>query len=121
MLRPMPSRGELEQRIMELLWAADAPKTVADVHADLTAERELAYTTVMTVLDRLAKKDLVDRELVNRAWQYQPRFTQDEVLAAEMLAMLVGVAPAVREAALERLHNSLDDVERPTVSSAPQG
>ena len=33
MLGVMPSRGELEQRVMELLWASDEPRSVADVHA----------------------------------------------------------------------------------------
>ena len=35
-------------------------------------EREIAYTTVMTVLDRIAKKDLVNRERDGRAWRYSP-------------------------------------------------
>ena len=39
---PMASRGELEQRVMELLWSSPAPQSVADVHASLSAERELA-------------------------------------------------------------------------------
>ena len=100
---------------MELLWAADQPMSVADVHAVLTAERELAYTTVMTVLDRLAKKDLVDRELVSRAWQYTPKSPQGEVLAGEMVALLDGVAGDVRVAALRELGRTLSPAERAAV------
>ena len=112
MLRPMPSRGELEQRIMELLWAADAPKTVADVHADLTAERELAYTTVMTVLDRLAKKALVDRKLVARAWQYTPSSSQAEVIARDVLTLLDDASSDVRVEALRLVADQLPAPER---------
>lgn len=108
MLVPMSSRGELEQRVMELLWAASAPMSVADVHAKLSEERELAYTTVMTVLDRLAKKDLVDRELLNRAWQYTPRSSQAEVIAGDMSRLLDGVATEVRDEALRLLRATLD-------------
>ncbi|HJE52634.1 MAG TPA: BlaI/MecI/CopY family transcriptional regulator [Tessaracoccus flavescens] len=114
----MPSRGELEQRVMELLWESDEPKSVADVHAVLTAERELAYTTVMTVLDRLAKKDLVERELVNRAWQYRARSPQGEVIAAEMLAMIENVPTAVRLAALRQVCSRLNEDERTQLSSS---
>ena len=109
---PMPSRGELEQRVMELLWAAHAPKSVADVHQMLSAERELAYTTVMTVLDRLAKKGLVTRELVARAWQYEPTDSQAAVIAREMGAKLAGATPEVRAEALRQFAASLSDEER---------
>ena len=108
MLVPMSSRGELEQRVMELLWAASVPMSVADVHAKLSEERELAYTTVMTVLDRLAKKDLVDRELLNRAWQYTPRSSQAEVIARDMGRLLDGVPADVRGEALRLLNATLD-------------
>lgn len=116
MLGAMPSRGELEQRVMELLWVSDEPRSVADVHAALSAERELAYTTVMTVLDRLAKKGLVDRELVNRAWQYRAHNAQAEVLAAELVDLLSRVPDGVRLDALVRLAAALAPHERAVVS-----
>lgn len=112
MLSPMPTRGELEQRVMELLWAAPAPKSVAEVHQMLSSERELAYTTVMTVLDRLAKKEMVTRELVNRAWQYEPRDTQAAVIARELALKLDGVEPGVRAEALRRFVETLSAEER---------
>ena len=102
---------------MELLWEADEPKSVADVHAVVTAERELAYTTIMTVLDRLAKKSLVDRELVNRAWQYTPKSPQSDVIASEMGALLNGVAPDVRLKALRRLAETLTRDEREALTA----
>ena len=51
--------GELEQAVMDHLWSAPEPQTVRQVHEALSARRDLAYTTVMTVLQRLAKKNLV--------------------------------------------------------------
>ncbi|MHA6513192.1 BlaI/MecI/CopY family transcriptional regulator [Tessaracoccus sp. Z1128] len=108
----MPSRGELEQRVMELLWASDVPRSVADVHQDLSAERELAYTTVMTVLDRLAKKGLVSRELIARAWQYRPTSSQAEVVVRDLMRQLERVPLQVRAEALRRLADSLTDEER---------
>lgn len=104
---------------MELLWASDAPQSVADVHARLSVERELAYTTVMTVLDRLSKKGLVDRVLVSRAWQYTARNPQAVVIAREMEALLVGVAPEVREAALNEFLSTLEPDELRLLVSVP--
>ncbi|MDU7360663.1 MAG: BlaI/MecI/CopY family transcriptional regulator [Propionibacteriaceae bacterium] len=108
----MASRGELEQRIMELLWAADEPRSVADVHQELGKERELAYTTVMTVLDRLAKKHLASRELVNRAWQYQAADPQHIVVARELKALLDSLPDDVRRLAIAAFAAQLSDDER---------
>ena len=48
---------------METLWdAGDGWRTVREVHDVLVRDRDIAYTTVMTVLDRMARKDRVERE-----------------------------------------------------------
>jgi predicted transcriptional regulator len=52
--------GELERAIMDVLWDAVEPLTVRQVGLRLT-NRDLAHTTVMTVLDRLAKKGFARR------------------------------------------------------------
>lgn len=104
----MAPRGELEQRVMELLWAAQQPRTVAELHAELLAQRSLAYTTVMTVLDRLAKKGMTNRRLVNRAWRYEPAEPQHIVVAREMHQHLVGLAPEMRDKVLARFQQLLD-------------
>ncbi len=97
---------------MELLWAADAPCTVADVHQKMGEERELAYTTVMTVLDRLAKKGMTTRELVGRAWQYRPAEPQHVVAAKEMAALLEPLDDEVRRAAVQEFLRKLPDDDR---------
>ena len=56
--------GDLEREVMTRLWDASEPLTVRQVHELLSRDRDLAYTTVMTVLDRLAKKNLVTVSLV---------------------------------------------------------
>jgi predicted transcriptional regulator len=71
---------------MERLW--DAPDgvalTVREVHSALAGTRDIAYTTVMTVMDRLARKDLVDQERDGRAYSYRPRATR-AALTAELM------------------------------------
>ncbi|HMR47771.1 MAG TPA: BlaI/MecI/CopY family transcriptional regulator [Arachnia sp.] len=99
----MTSRGELEQRVMEVLWQADVPQSVADVHAELNLERELAYTTVMTVLDRLAKKHRVTRTMSGRAWQYVPSTTRPTYVASRMYAGLSELTAEDRAEALRQL------------------
>lgn len=80
--------GELELRIMRVLWSSNEPLLVRDVQERLRPEKELAYTTVMTVLDRLSKKDKVSRTQDGRAWAYVPACTQATLIAEEMVSLL---------------------------------
>ncbi len=82
--------GELETAVLNILWAQEKPMRVRDVHEVLTRDRELAYTTVMTVLDRLAKKHVVEREQPadERFWLYTPAQGRAETYAAVVAALL---------------------------------
>lgn len=88
----MKGLGELERTVMEVLWARaddDAePATARDVSRSLAAERDLAYTTVMTVLDRLAKKGFLHRTRDGRAWRYRPAASRESYVAELMLGAL---------------------------------
>lgn len=78
--------GELERAVMAQLWAAPAPLTVREVHDRL--DRELAYTTVMTVLGRLAKKGVVSQERDGKAYRYTAAATREQLAASIMLDAL---------------------------------
>jgi predicted transcriptional regulator len=67
--------GRLETSVMEVLWAR-GESNVRDVVERLG--RQLAYTTVMTTLDRLFKKGLLDRYKQHRSFVYLPRFSRQE-------------------------------------------
>jgi predicted transcriptional regulator len=80
--------GDLEREVMTQLWDAGEPLTVRQVHEALSRTRDLAYTTVMTVLDRLAKKGVVSQEKADRAYRYRPAQTREEMTAGLMLDAL---------------------------------
>ncbi|BEL07407.1 BlaI/MecI/CopY family transcriptional regulator [Actinoplanes sichuanensis] len=82
------ARNDLEREVMTKLWDAGEPLTVRQVHDLLSRERDLAYTTVMTVLDRLAKKGLVVQQRADRAYRYAPAQTREEMTAGVMLDAL---------------------------------
>lgn len=84
---PAGRLGDLERAVMDVLWARGEPVTVRTVHDDL-ADRNLAYTTVMTVLARLAEKDVVRRTRYGRAWWYAPKVGKAEYVAELMLNAL---------------------------------
>jgi BlaI family penicillinase repressor len=70
-----PELGPLEHRVMDVLWRRKEAN-VRDVHEEFGVG--VAYTTVMTTLDRLYKKGLLTRWKVGRAFQYAPTATREE-------------------------------------------
>jgi predicted transcriptional regulator len=98
--------GELEAAVMECLWARPEPASVRDVLGQLDTGKQLAYTTVMTVLDNLHRKGVVHREMAGRAWLYQPAFSREEH-TARMLRDVLG-SSGDRQAALMHFVADLD-------------
>jgi predicted transcriptional regulator len=76
--------GELESTIMERLWSYHRPASVRDVLEDLRRDREIAYTTVMTVMDKLHKKGLLRRRLVHKAYVYETLASKEAYTAQLM-------------------------------------
>jgi predicted transcriptional regulator len=100
--------GDLERAIMEVLWQTESSLTVRQVSQGLT-QRNLAHTTVMTVLDRLAKKGFARRERDGRAWRYRPAATREAYVAELMLTALDQTGD--RDAALARFAQSVSGAE----------
>ncbi|WP_233515343.1 BlaI/MecI/CopY family transcriptional regulator [Marinitenerispora sediminis] len=86
----MKEFGELESAIMDALWDADRPLVVREVRETMTYDRDIAYTTVMTVANILFHKGLLHREKSGRAWRYWPRESREEHTARVMSEVLSG-------------------------------
>lgn len=86
---------------MDVLWSADAATglTVRQVLGGLTG-RDLAYTTVMTVLTRLEAKGVTTRERDGRAWRYRPASTRESLTAEAMRSPLHDLSSEDRQAAI---------------------
>ena len=128
-MTPRSELPDLELSCLKILWEA-GDLTVREVRERLQALRPLAYTTVMTVLDRLARKGVVTRRKVGRAHLYHAEFARAEARrravrrlldhyfdgSAEALRSFLAGTPAARRAAtagaapaapVERLDESL--------------
>ena len=84
----MRGLGELEAAVMDVLWQAGVPLKVRETLDRLTTDRRLAYTTVMTVLDNLHRKQWVTRELDGKAYLYEAAFSREEAAAQALRDVL---------------------------------
>lgn len=91
--------GELEAEIMELAWAAPGPLAVRDVYEALRLKRAIAYTTVMTVMGRLAKKGLLTVDKSEMTHRYTPALSREAYTAQAVGGIIDRLVGAFPEAA----------------------
>lgn len=95
---------DLEAEVMELVWSeAWETFTVPDVHRELEGRRQIAYTTTMTTIDRLFKKELLERTKEGRRYRYRPLMTKDEFNRALARDVFDSLPETGAEAALSLL------------------
>ncbi len=102
--------GRLEQQVMDDLWGRGRPASVRDVREALGAA--LAYTTLMTTLDRLYKKVLLERTKDGRAFVYTPRVSRDQLQRGLLTRALDGLLGRGTEAARPVLSTLVETVGR---------
>jgi len=99
--------GDLESDIMELLWK-ESPASVRDIHENLARERSIAYTTVMTVMGRLAEKGLLRREQHGRAYLYVPTQNREQFCSEAISTVMQGLLGGFGEPVLSHFVDTVN-------------
>ena len=108
--RPKLFFGRLEQAIMSTLWQ-DGPSTVRDVLSRMRGRKAVAYTTIMTVMNRLVDQGLLTRRLSERgAFVYRPTHSQDVHSMAATKASIARLVEQYGDVALVQFMATLDRV-----------
>ena len=82
--------GPLEGEIMDVVWE-QGPTTVSAVHKALAKRKEIAYTTVMTTMSRLAKKQLLNQDRSSTTYKYSPALSREEFDRYVVMGVLNGL------------------------------
>lgn len=102
-----PLQGELQIQVMSALWRLGSG-TVEQVRAGLPPRYRGAYTTVQTVLNRLADRGLLARKRQGNAIVYRPKLSEGEYLSRSIERTLAGASRDARQVALAQLIGTLD-------------
>jgi BlaI family penicillinase repressor len=113
MRTPTPTLTPQELAIMKVVWTLEAA-TVRDVYERLRARREVAYTTVLTMMKILEQKGYVTRTRVDRAFVYRPARPRQQVIGGMVREFIDRVFDGASRPMLVHLvkHTKLSDRER---------
>lgn len=104
--------GPLESEVMDRMWAR-GQATVREIVADLGKGRELAYTTVMTIMTRLHEKGLLVRERDGKGYVYRCALSREEHRARLSKQLVRGLVNEFGDVALAQFAAELDTVDAP--------
>lgn len=102
--------GPLEAQIMDLLWAK-GESTIRDVWESLILRREIAFNTVMTVMNRLTQKGLLQRQGGQGSYRYRPAQAREVFIEQITQKVAGGLLKDFGATALIGFVNSLDEVD----------
>lgn len=105
--------GKLESEIMEVVWRKDCQVTIRDIYEEIQAGRKIAYTTVMTVMGRLAAKKLLRKWSVGNTYYFLPTISRDEFTRSIVGRVMDSLLDDFADAALAHLIKRVqtDDLE----------
>jgi BlaI family penicillinase repressor len=101
--RALLDLAPLELDCMNTLWPM-GQGTVREIRDRLAPRRPRAYTTIMTIMDRLARKGIVERRKVGRAYLYRPNLSAEEARGHALDQVIENFFAGSKEALLAQLN-----------------
>ncbi len=114
------SLGDLEKAVMERMWDG-GECAVRDLHAEYNGK--LAYTTLMTTVDRLHKKGLLERRKDGKAFIYKPLLSREELdcgIARDLIGVLLQERSSQPFALLASFVDAIDEQDEQLLNALEQ-
>lgn len=98
--------GELEEKVMKILWSADSPLKPSEVQKLL--DKSYAYTTIMTVLARLHEKNILNRKRVGKAFFYEPMKNKENFIKPKLKGIFTSIIDSYGQIAISQFVDVLE-------------
>lgn len=97
--------GNLEQEVINVLWDTDKPLKPSEVK--INVKKDLSYSTIKTVLERLAEKGFLKRKKDGNVFKYSPKITKDEYASKNLKNIFQNIIGSYGPLALSQFVESI--------------
>lgn len=111
--------GPLEAKIMDILWN-DVEMTIKDVQQILDREKVTNFNTVMTVMNRLVEKGILQKRVEGRSFLFRPVLSREEFLNAQSKEMTTELMGEFGNVVVSHMLDALEDVDDDLVAKLEQ-
>lgn len=102
--------GALEREVMELIWSQKGT-TVREIWQAIKKRRTIAYTTVMTIMDRLFEKKILKRKKQGKTYLYLANSSKTDFLRKTSQKIIADLINDYGEVAIAQFANAIDQVD----------
>ncbi len=95
---------------MEIIWKAEEAVSVSEVVSKLNRKKNVAYTTVMTIMGRLNTKGLLKRQLKGKAYFYKPVYSKDIFLTRISRQIIRNLVSSFGDKAIAHFAEELENI-----------
>lgn len=107
--------GNLESEIMDIIWQKDCEVSIRDIFEVLAARRKIAYTTVMTIMGRLAEKKILSKRIESNVLFFVPTMTREEFTDNVVGDVVDSLLEDFADATVARFINHVKENDRDTI------
>ncbi|OKL35587.1 BlaI/MecI/CopY family transcriptional regulator [Domibacillus mangrovi] len=111
--------GPLEAKIMDILWSGEE-RTIKDVQLELEKEKATNFNTVMTVMNRLVEKGLLQKRAEGRTTMFKPVLTREEFINTQSKEMTHELMDEFGSVVVSHMIDALDDADDDLVAQLEQ-
>ncbi|WP_042147184.1 BlaI/MecI/CopY family transcriptional regulator [Paucisalibacillus sp. EB02] len=112
--------GPLEAKIMDILWNDENEKTIKDVQQILEREKLTSFNTVMTVMNRLVEKGILQKSSEGRSFLYKPVQSRAEFLNTQSKEMTTELMDEFGNVVVSHMLNALEEADDELVAKLEQ-
>ena len=108
--------GNLESEIMDIIWQKDSEVTIREIYEVIAARRKLAYTTVMTIMGRLAEKGILSKRMEGHVSFFTPTMSREAFTESVVGNVVDSLLEDFADAAIARFVSRVGEGDRVTLA-----
>ncbi|MEF2964797.1 BlaI/MecI/CopY family transcriptional regulator [Paenibacillus sp. M1] len=103
--------GPLEAKVMEVIWARTEPTTIKEVNARISADKPMSFNTIMTVMNRLVDKGILQKKQQAKSYVYSAVITKERFLEEQSKELSYDLVKEFGSLAVTHMIDAMEQVD----------
>ncbi|OZB97633.1 BlaI/MecI/CopY family transcriptional regulator [Paenibacillus sp. XY044] len=103
--------GPLEAKVMEVIWSRLEAVTIKEVNAKISEDKRMSFNTIMTVMNRLVDKGVLQKKLQGKSYVYSPVLTKEQFLEEQSKELSYDLVKEFGSRAVAHMIDAMEQVD----------
>ncbi|MBB3125703.1 putative transcriptional regulator [Paenibacillus rhizosphaerae] len=103
--------GPLEAKIMDVIWSRLEAVTIKEVNAKISEDKPMSFNTIMTVMNRLVDKGVLQKKLQGKSYVYSPVLTKEQFLEEQSKELSYDLVKEFGSRAVAHMIDAMEQVD----------